>query len=257
VYKTYSYIFGVNLEEVGKPLKEYNSLGEFFARSLTSGVRVWKQGDFGSPVDGTVYYYGPVSDNSIEQIKGIKYTLSSFLGEDSPLVEAAKHKQLYHISLYLAPGDYHGIHSPTDWVITKRRHIPGRLLPVAPIVVNNVSGIFAANERVVLEGTWEHGLFSLTPVGASNVGSIKVPFDPELITNAREAKKEAFYDRDFGPKGMEMTMGKELAVFHMGSTVVLVFECPANYSFQFNVRAGQKVELGQPIGKLVKTGQAG
>jgi len=237
---------------MAKPLQEYPSLAEFFARPLKSGVRVWTDGAFGSPVDGTVYCHGPITDHSIEQVKGISYTLSSFMGQDSPLVEAAHKKQLYHISLYLAPGDYHGIHSPIDWTVTKRRHIPGRLLPVAPIVVNQVSGVFAANERVVLEGKWKHGLFALTPVGASNVGSIKLSFDPELITNRREAKKELFYDREFGPKGVQMKVGEEIAFFHMGSTVVLVFECPDNYEFKFEIQPGQKVKLGQTIGQLVK-----
>lgn len=41
---------------------------------------------------------------------------------------------------------------------------------MAPFVVNRVSGIFAANERVVLEGEWLHGHFTITPVGATNVG---------------------------------------------------------------------------------------
>jgi phosphatidylserine decarboxylase len=185
-------------------------------------------------------------------VKGINYTLASFLGKDSPLVEAAHNKQLYHISLYLSPGDYHGIHSPINWTINKRRHIPGRLLPVAPVVVKQVQGVFASNERVVLEGKWEHGLFALTPVGASNVGSIKLTFDPELITNKREAKKELFHDKSFGPNGLEVKAGDEVAFFHMGSTVVLVFECPEKYAFQFDIQPGEKVKVGQPIGRLVK-----
>lgn len=34
---------------------------------------------------------------------------------------------LYHISIYLAPGDYHHFHSPTEWSIFMRRHFPGKL----------------------------------------------------------------------------------------------------------------------------------
>lgn len=33
--------------------------------------------------------------------------------------------KLYYCLMYLAPGDYHWFHSPTDWTIEHRRHIPG------------------------------------------------------------------------------------------------------------------------------------
>ncbi len=35
--------------------------------------------------------------------------------------------ELYHCVIYLAPGDYHGFHSPTDWKVGWRRHFPGKL----------------------------------------------------------------------------------------------------------------------------------
>lgn len=34
--------------------------------------------------------------------------------------------ELYHCVIYLAPGDYHRFHSPTDWTVCHRRHFPGR-----------------------------------------------------------------------------------------------------------------------------------
>ena len=38
-FKFYSWIFGVNLDEAEKDLKEYKSLGDFFYRKLKDGVR--------------------------------------------------------------------------------------------------------------------------------------------------------------------------------------------------------------------------
>ncbi|TKS84861.1 Phosphatidylserine decarboxylase proenzyme, mitochondrial [Collichthys lucidus] len=32
---------------------------------------------------------------------------------------------LFHVVVYLAPGDYHCFHSPTDWRVELRRHFPG------------------------------------------------------------------------------------------------------------------------------------
>ena len=33
--------------------------------------------------------------------------------------------ELYQIVVYLAPGDYHRFHAPTDFQINSRRHYPG------------------------------------------------------------------------------------------------------------------------------------
>ena len=48
----------------------------------------------------------------------------------------------------------------------------GELFTVSPWAVRTMPGLFALNERVLLSGQWQHGYFSLTAVGALNVGSI-------------------------------------------------------------------------------------
>ena len=50
-------------------------------------------------------------------------------------------------------------------------------MSVSPIALKLVRGLFAHNERVNLRGEWKYGLFSMTAVGAYNVGSIKINFD--------------------------------------------------------------------------------
>ncbi len=44
-------------------------------------------------------------------------------------------------------------------------------------MVNLIKGLFALNERVALLGKWEHGFYSLIPVGATNVGSIALTIE--------------------------------------------------------------------------------
>lgn len=93
-----------------------------------------------SPCDGKVLHFGVVKpDGYIEQVKGVTYRLDKFLGSRSSsdtTVTGPQHnitssgstqieKCLYHIIIYLAPGDYHHFHSPADWTVNTRRHFPG------------------------------------------------------------------------------------------------------------------------------------
>lgn len=55
--------------------------------------------------------------------------------------------------------------------------IIGSLMSVNPGVARWIKELFCHNERVVLSGEWTHGFFSLTAVGATNVGSIRIYFD--------------------------------------------------------------------------------
>ncbi|OWB68493.1 hypothetical protein B5S33_g174 [[Candida] boidinii] len=91
--------------------------------------------------------------------------------------------KLFYAVIYLAPGDYHRFHSPTNWVSCLRRHFVGELFSVAPYFQRTFQNLFVLNERVALLGYWKHGFFSMTPVGATNVGSIKINFDKDLTTN--------------------------------------------------------------------------
>lgn len=95
----------------------------------------------------------------------------------------SKQNNLYFAVIYLAPGDYHRYHSPTNWVTTLRRHFIGELFSVAPFFQKTLQGLFVLNERVALLGYWKYGFFSMIPVGATNVGSIVVNFDKDLRTN--------------------------------------------------------------------------
>lgn len=53
----------------------------------------------------------------------------------------------------------------------------GELFSVAPWMAQRLQDLFVLNERVALLGRWRYGFFSMVPVGATNVGSIKINFD--------------------------------------------------------------------------------
>lgn len=84
-----------------------------------------------SPADGRVLHFGVVDNDMVEQVKGITYSMKTFLGPDqlsaSTLKEldSSDNKSLYHCVIYLGPGDYHSFHSPSEWNVKLRRHFPG------------------------------------------------------------------------------------------------------------------------------------
>lgn len=78
-------------------------------------------------------------------MKGVTYNLRHFLG-DINILDSNRYKftkedddayikslltnpmnQLYQLTVYLAPGDYHRFHSSTHWEIKFRRHFQGLL----------------------------------------------------------------------------------------------------------------------------------
>ncbi|XP_060067305.1 phosphatidylserine decarboxylase proenzyme, mitochondrial-like [Ylistrum balloti] len=266
----YVRMFNVDLSEAAdEDLTHYSSVGEFFRRPLKPDARpVDELHDLTCPSDGKVLHFGVVQDGKLEQVKGITYSLRQFLGHTSwlngPLAEnvhfmsdeefyKSLHIQpgndLYYCIIYLAPGNYHRFHSAVDWTIKFRRHFPGKLLSVSPWVAERVKDLFNYNERVVYLGTWKHGLFSYIPVGATNVGSIKIYRDEELATNRSENKRKESIDKSFSDgesDGMVVKKGEVFGEFNMGSTVVLVFEAPKD--FQFTCNNGQQVKCGIALG---------
>ncbi|AMD19406.1 HBR505Wp [Eremothecium sinecaudum] len=167
-----------------------------------------------------------------------------------------KNTQLYFAVIYLAPGDYHHYHSPVNWVCKLRRHFPGELFSVSPYFQKNFPKLFILNERVALLGHWKYGFFSMTPVGATNVGSIKLNFDKDLVTNSksnRHTKPNTCYEATYETaskilKGVPLEKGEEMGGFMLGSTVVLCFEAPS--TFQFEIKLDDVVKIGQPLGKI-------
>ncbi|EGG16425.1 phosphatidylserine decarboxylase [Cavenderia fasciculata] len=253
VYKTYSTMFGVNLKEVEKPLVEYQSMADFFSRRLCPGCRdIDMKAPLVSPVDGKIIYFGKVNKDSLEQVKGLSYSLEQFLGESQSKQLAGKN--LYHIGIYLSPGDYHGVHNPTDWIVENSYHFPGYLFPVGKMATRIIPGLFALNERVVVTGQWKYGFFSMTPVGASNVGSIVLDFDKDLSTNnphqQQELDKKEFYQKSY--QNLFNQKGSEFAFFRMGSTVIIIFELPDNTTFSFDhLKPNKSIKVGEKIGSIL------
>ncbi|XP_029194350.2 phosphatidylserine decarboxylase proenzyme, mitochondrial-like isoform X1 [Acropora millepora] len=260
---TFSWYFACNIgEAVEEEISNYPSVGAFFRRQLKPGARtICQTSSIVSPADGNILHFGVIENEMIEQVKGITYSMQTFLGPNQQAASALKeldssnNKRLYHCVIYLGPGDYHSFHSPSEWDVKSRRHFPGDLFSVHPGIARIITGLFNHNERVVLSGTWKHGFFSFTAVGAYNVGSIKLKFDKDLKTNRAESYIPGSFDElDYvnnNGKKVSLTRGERMGAFHLGSTIVLIFEAPRD--FKFHVQPGQKINYGQPVGSSRQT----
>ncbi|GIQ79828.1 phosphatidylserine decarboxylase-related protein [Kipferlia bialata] len=172
-------------------------------------------------------------------------SISSVVSQDRHVL-AERDSQLRSAILYLAPGDYHSIHAPCDMTVTSVTHCPGHLFPVNQAFMSYYPRLFAANERVIISGTWEHGAMHVCLIGAYNVGSMDLTFDPRVKTNiAGDTEVHRF---SYADSPITLSKGEKLGRFRLGSTVVLVFEAPD--SFEFGLCPHQKMQMGQEIGRV-------
>ena len=259
-------------DQQGKEFAKINDISYTLPDLLSGNENGAKQGERSSPNQAT----RPQTSSEIQ--------VSADFSENSGVWWTSKSSQvpttLYYCVVYLAPGDYHRFHSPVTWLVEKRRHFAGELYSVSPYLQKRLPGLFTLNERVVLLGRWRWGFFSMTPVGATNVGSIKIIFDKELRTNslttdttadkaAEEALErgetysgfaEATYEGASAfMKGFALKRGEEMGGFQLGSTIVLVFEAPRAETgtrnthsvpadgLEWVVKRNQKIKVGQAL----------
>lgn len=235
--------FDVDVSESRAPVKSFPTFTAFFTRTLVDGARPIAEAPdaVASPCDGTFGISGPIEGDAMLQAKGRPYSVASFLGDEAL---AASYQGGYFVTIYLAPWNYHRVHSPVEGAITHARHIPGTLWPVNPPAVARIEDLFAVNERLVTLVETPRGQVAVVMVGATCVGRIRMGYD-DLVTNDGRTHPP----RDYEP-AIPIEKGGELGVFEMGSTVIMLFP-PSFYRPDPAVSApGTPVRMGAAIGHL-------
>lgn len=238
--------FDVDLSQVEKPVTQYKSLLDFFVRGLKEGARPVDPdpSSIVSPVDGIVSQLGEIEKGTILQAKGITYTLDALLGGNEEKIRRFEGGRF--LTVYLSPRDYHRIHTPIQGKVMGLTYIPGSLFPVNAVGVRRVRGLFARNERLITYLDSPAGDVALVKVGATNVGSIRVVYDQEIVTNCRGRKR--IFDRSY-PETEELMKGEELGRFEFGSTVILLFEA-GRVDWIGDLSPGRALQMGQPIARV-------
>ena len=234
---------GIDTSEAEHAPAEYDSLDAFFVRRLRPGARTWPADPdtVTSPVDGIIGPSGRIEDGHIIQAKRRTYTVADLLDDEDV---ASRCEGGAFLTIYLSPRHYHRVHAPLAGSVRRVRHVPGALLPVNPPAMERVPGLFPHNERLICPLESGLGEVSVVAVGAYNVGRITVAFDDAIRTNRKGAARATHtYDP---PVALER--GDELLAFHLGSTVVLVFE-RERVRLMEPLAVGQEIRLGQPIGR--------
>ena len=242
IYRAFARRVGADLAQVDRPLDAFARFDDFFTRTLPYGSRPIAAGDdvVVSPCDGVLSETGLAEGGRMIQCKGRDYTVRGLLADEN---ETRMFEGGAYATIYLAPRNYHRVHAPTGNDVVGYRHIPGAFFPVNPVSVRHVAGLFSINERLVtyLEGPL--GRVAVVMVAATGVGHITVAYDA-VETHCAPGKQGGSM-RYATPR--PMAKGAELGTFHLGSTVILLFQ-PGKVTFA-GLERGRALRVGETLGR--------
>ena len=236
--------YGVDLSEAANAdLDSYATFNEFFTRELKVGARpiAAAPSDAVAPADGVLTEHGAVDRGHLYQAKGSAYTLVELLGEQS--AEARSLEGGRYFTIYLAPHNYHRVHSPVAARLTRTRYIPGSRFSVSRATAAAIPRLFCRNERVVCWFETAHGPMAVVFVGALNVSSISTYTRGEIPSGPPQEWREA--------EPVAVAQGGEIGRFNMGSTVVVLFESQ-DFELGAHVTDGLAVRMGEVLGTFVR-----
>ena len=225
-------------------IEKYSTCQEFFTRDLKELARPIHTGAcVVSPCDGTVQNIieidqsDELGDALIEHVKGDTFRLSNFLQFYPDRVVTGEKRVA--IVFHLGPGDYHGFHAPRDLCVTRTVHVPGKLFPVKSVALKWLPGIFVSNERVILNSP--KCIIGL--VGASMVGSIRLPWEERISTNTLDSA-QCTSTHNYST-GHSTSKGMKLGNFEFGSCIVLVVDVLS--SAECRLKVGERVRVGEAV----------
>ena len=243
--------FKIDMSDAAKPLGAYANVHELFVRELKPGARPIAQGaELVSPVDGRLSQHGDLDSPELRMIqaKGRSYVLRHLL-RDAELAE--RFSGGCFAVIYLAPFNYHRIHSPVQGTLVSAQYCPGTLWPVNSDSVQRIDDLFCVNERVTshirLDGGGE---VLVVKVGATNVGRISLAYTKSIVSNSSQVPTRRLpLSRWLPREPVCFQRGDHLGTFELGSTVVLVCsrEVRTRNPELFSRLLGQHVRMGQSL----------
>ena len=211
--------YRIDLSEAELPIEAYPSIVELFTLKLKPEARPTADTRVVHCADALITEAGTIEHQMLIQAKGKHYNVSELL-RSSKFAEDFEGGSFF--TYYLCPTDYHRVHSPVSGEIIWSCHIPGELWPVNAWSVKSIPSLFAINERVVVMIQTPFGKAALVMVAATNVGNMSMSFDDQISTRVRRGQRKV-REHTYQPP-VPIRAGSEVGIFHMGSTVVMLFE---------------------------------
>ena len=236
--RIFSAIYEVDLTEAERPHRsDYRSFNDFFTRALKPGSRPFPTDSrsIASPADGTVSQSGRIETGALLQAKGVRYSLDSLAGQLGDGFDGGN-----FVTVYLAPHNYHRVHTPCAGELTVAQAIPGALYSVNTATEASVPDLFCRNERLVCRLATPRGDLLIVLVGALIVGSIATPWASPVSPHAA---------RETIRPNQALSTGDELGRFQLGSTVIL---CTPPGSARLDaLPPGRTLRVGEAIGAWI------
>ena len=210
-------------------MAEYKTINDLFIRKLKEGYRPvsTEKNIIVSPVDGLLSEAGIVHENATFHVKGKDYSINKMLGLENTW---KRYVGGTFMLFYLGPKDYHRMHSPVNGSVIKRWALGTYSDPVNQIGLMFGKDALANNYRLITEfETDEKERIAMVKIGALNVNSVH-------FTHLNES----------------VEMGKEIAFFSFGSSVILLFEKNTMQPVFDLEKQNILVKQGETIGRRLK-----
>lgn len=241
--------FKIDMSDSLYSQSEFPTVQDLFVRELKPGSRPIDTHEVVSPVDGKLSQVGYLDDPSqtMIQAKGKFYTLGNLLRNQEL---ASKYLGGAYAVIYLAPFNYHRIHSPFDGELIASYYCPGTLWPVNEDSVSRIEGLFCINERATSHIKFKDGEGLLVKVGATNVGRIAMTYPSSWVSNTSRVPSRFKPVSTWKPDHLiTIKRGDQLGVFELGSTVVIVVDANVRnrYPNIFASKLGKNVRMGEGL----------
>ena len=192
--------YGINTEEMLRPVEDYTSFNDFFYRKLKPGARPLAEGNVVVlPADGRHMGWQDAATMQSVFIKGQQFDVPALLGSEE-LAEKYEHGTV--VLSRLCPVDYHRLHFVAEGTPEKAHLIPGPLASVSPYCLRHKLAWLWTNKRelTMLHSERVGDVIQLA-VGATGVGAIFQTYE----------------------SGKPVAMGDEQGYFAFGGSTVMSF----------------------------------
>jgi len=240
--KAFCAAYRVDMTTAADAAAGYRSFNQFFTRALRADARPidTAPGAVVSPADGAISQLGDIDGGTLLQAKGRTFSARALLAGDAALAGAVDGGR--YAIVYLSPRDYHRVHVPFDLAVQRVAYVPGKLYSVNDRTSQVIDGLYARNERLVLDCTSEWGRCAVVMVGAMLVSAMELTClnVPDLARQTRGVSRVEL------PEPASYTRGAELGCFNMGSTVILLLPQGAP-AWRSDLANGVPVRMGERL----------